>query len=244
MHQRIHTEHFSLATYYQGDRTAQKIAIVLPGRLDTKDYPHMQSLVDFLAIQGYFALSFDPPGTWESPGSIDLYTTTNYLKAINEIIVHFGNRPTLLLGHSRGGTLAMLASSNAAVRGIVAIMASYGAPSPPRPEEIKIGFQRTSRDVPGTSNAIQEKKFLLPLNYFTDGKKYDPIAVLRRCVKPKLLIYGVRDEFTNPERIKEIYATIPPPKMIHELDSDHDYRWHPKIIKEVNTVIGKFLTTI
>jgi len=57
------TRSFKLAAYIQGKPTADGLAIVLPGKLDTKDYAHMQSHVDFLAERGYLALSFDPPGT-------------------------------------------------------------------------------------------------------------------------------------------------------------------------------------
>lgn len=99
----IKTESFNLAVYQKGSPDSKKLALVLPGRLDTKDYPHMRSHVDFLASKGYLALSFDPPGSWESEGDISLYLTTNYLKAVKELINHFGNKPTLLIGHSRGG---------------------------------------------------------------------------------------------------------------------------------------------
>src|SRR3989344_7326448 len=106
----IKTSSFELAEYQQGDTNSSKLALVLPGKLDTKDYPHMRSHVDFLAGKGYLAVSFDPPGTWESPGDISLYTMTNYLRSVNELIEHFGNKPTFVMGHSLDGALAMEAS--------------------------------------------------------------------------------------------------------------------------------------
>jgi hypothetical protein len=42
----------------KGDQDAAKLALVLPGRLDTKDYAHMVSAVDFLSARGYLAVSF------------------------------------------------------------------------------------------------------------------------------------------------------------------------------------------
>src|SRR3989338_4759008 len=107
----LKTKSFDLAVYAKGDPASSKLAIIIPGRLDSKDYAHNTSLVDYLAGRGYFALSFDPPGTWESPGDIGLYTTTNLLKVVDELIEHFGNKPTLLAGQSRGGTVAMLAGT-------------------------------------------------------------------------------------------------------------------------------------
>lgn len=102
----VRTKTFELAVCAKGDPRSSKLALVLPGRLDTKSYIHNTRLVDYLASRGYFALSFDPPGTWESPGDITLYTTTNYLKAVDELIEYFGGKPTLLAGHSRGGTIS------------------------------------------------------------------------------------------------------------------------------------------
>ena len=97
----LKTKNFELAVYEKGDFNSPKLAIAIPGRLDTKDYIHNTSLVDYLASRGYFALSFDPPGTWESPGDMSLYTTTNLIKSVNDLIEFFGNKPTLLAGHSR-----------------------------------------------------------------------------------------------------------------------------------------------
>ncbi len=128
----LQIKNFQLAANVKGDPNARKVALVLPGGLDTKDYVHMTSLVDFLANRGYLAVSFDMAGTWDSPGDISLYTTTNYIKAVHELIDYFGNRPTILAGHSRGGKVAIHAGAdNPAVNAIVAIMASYGAPLPP-----------------------------------------------------------------------------------------------------------------
>ncbi|MEJ0073023.1 MAG: alpha/beta hydrolase [Candidatus Saccharibacteria bacterium] len=118
---------FELATYEQGNSEAERLAIVLPGRLDTKDYAHIRSHVDFLASLGYHALSFDPPGTWESPGDISLYTTTNVQQAIQEIIELFGDKPTVIAGHSRGGSHALLSGvAFPAITHMVAIMSHPG----------------------------------------------------------------------------------------------------------------------
>jgi len=237
------TTSFTLATYSQGNPDEKRLALVLPGRLDTKDYVHMKSAVDFLATKGYFAVSFDPPGTWESPGGIELFTTTNYLKAVNELIEYFGARPTVLFGHSRGGTTAMLASDNPAVIAIAMVMATYGKPSSPTPEAIAAGFLLEPRDLPPGDRRDNDKPktFRLPLNYFKDGKLFNPVAELEHCTKPKLLIYGTKDKFTAISKVKEVFQGIPNPKILHELHTDHDYRYSPEAIKEVNKIVGKFL---
>lgn len=239
----IKTKSFELAINSKGDPTSKKLALVLPGRLDTKDYECFNSHLEYLANKGFFAVSFDPPGTWESPGGIELFTTTNYIKAANELIEYFGNRPTFLLGHSRGGTVSILVgTSNPAVECFALIMANYGVPTPPNPEAIKMGFKISHRDMPpGTSKTEQQKEFILPISYFIDGQKYNVIDALTKCTKPKLIIYGTRDDFTEASQVEEVFATLPEPKTLHLLDTVHDYRYDSKIIEEVNKVVGDFL---
>lgn len=239
----IKTKNFELAIYSKGDPNSSKLAIVIPGRLDSKDYIHCTSLVDFLATRGYFALSFDPPGSWESGGGIEIYSTTNYIKAVDDLIEYFGNKPTLLAGHSRGGTVAMLAApKNPHVTHFISIFSFYGAPSDPKQEKIINGRVVSYRDLPpGTSPTEEQKKFELPLSYFEEGKQYNALQALSTYAKPKLFFYGLQDDLTDMDDVKEAYEKAAEPKEIYALDSDHDYRYHPEIMEEVNTVVGDFL---
>ncbi|MBI3619955.1 alpha/beta fold hydrolase [Candidatus Roizmanbacteria bacterium] len=239
----IKTKSFELAVNTKGNQDSNKLAIALPGRLDTKDYINFSSHLEYLANRGFFSISFDPPGTWESPGGIEMFTTTNYLKAVSELIEYFGNKPTLLLGHSLGGTVSILAgTSYPAVKALVVIMAAYGSSLTSGREAIRNGVKTSYRDLPpGNFKTNKRKKFALPTNYFKDGEQYDSVAALKSCSRPKLLFYGTRDVFTTPEKVMEVYDSIPEPKMIHKLDSDHDYRYHPGIINEINEAIGQFV---
>lgn len=239
----IKTKSFDLAAISKGDGNSKRVAICLPGRLDTKDYANFPSHLEFLASKGFYALSFDPPGTWDSPGGIEQFSTTNYIKATNELIEHFGNRETLLLGHSRGGQVAMLVgTSNPAVVGFATAMGSFGPPTPPNPDSVKDGAITEYRDLPpGDTKTTEQKKFILSMNYFKDGQQYNPVPALKECRKPKLIFYGTKDVFTEIEEVKEIFETIPEPKMIHELNCEHDYRYHPGIIEEINQIMGQFL---
>jgi len=233
----IKTPSFELAVYKQGDEKADKLVLCLPGRLDTKDYAHMRSHVDFLAGKGYLALSFDPPGTWESSGDISFYTTQNYLKAVDELIRHYGNRPTIVIGHSRGGSMAMLAGiNNKYVTHFVAVMSHYGPSFKPKESgDVSISY----RDLPpGTEKTKERKQFNLPMSYFDDPTPY---TGLERCANPKLFFLGKEDKTVLPEDVMESYELAAEPKQLCELDSNHDYRYHPTTIKEVETVINKFL---
>jgi pimeloyl-ACP methyl ester carboxylesterase len=241
----LQTTSFQLATIIAGDTSAQQLVLALPGRLDSKDYIHMTSLINLLGQQGYLAVSFDPPGTWESPGGINLFTTTNYLKAINELIVYFGNRSTILIGHSRGGTAAALASDNPLVAAIILIMANYGAPTPPESNELKAGQVASHRDLPPGDHITEgQKEFALPLTYFEDGAQYNPIIYLKACHKPKLIIYGTNDEFTSHDAEQRLFKTLPSPKQLFKVDSEHNYRLNPKATQQINTRVLAFLNNV
>lgn len=241
--QLIQTPGYKLAVNTNGDESSPKLAILMPGRLDTKDYVNFTDHAVFLSKLGYFVVVPDPPFSWDSPGELANYTTSNYLQAVHELIDHFGNRETLLLGHSRGGAVAMLASTNKAVKGLVLINAAYGNPSPPRPEEIQNGVLPEFRDLPPGNVRSEEKiRFDLPMTYFEDGAKHDPLGTLKSFSGAKLLVHATRDEFTKLETVKEIYASLTEPKMFLEIDCTHDYRLFPEVIKSLDEALGQFVS--
>jgi len=241
----IKTPSFELAVYARGDEHADKLALVLPGRLDTKDYIHMTSHVDFLAKLGFYAVSFDPPGTWGSSGSIEDYTMTNYLKAINELIEHFGNKATLVMGHSRGGSMAMLAAiTNPHISHLISIFSRPGPSDIGMQEAKTIGFETDYRYLPpGADRSGGKMEFKLPYSFFVDGAQYDMRDGLKRCTIPKLFIVGLHDKSVKPEVAREAYDVSAKPKILLELDSDHNYRLHSEITEKVNHAVGEFLET-
>lgn len=237
----IKTPSFELAVYAKGNPDSEKLALVLPGRLDSKNYASMTSHVDFLANRGYFALSFDPPGSWESAGTTEDYTTTNYIKAVNELIANF-NKPTLLVGHSRGGAVSILVGAkNSRVKAIVPIMASFGSATGPGDKDVEAGIYTTYRDLPPGNPRKRDQKLTLPLSYFEDSEKYNAEAKLAKFRGPKLLVCATHDKYTSPEKAKRVYDSISEPKMLVELNTDHDYRYHPDMIEAVNQAIGRFI---
>ena len=241
----IKTDSFALDIYAKGDSNSKKLALVLPGKLDSKDYAHMTSHVDYLANLGYFALSFDPPGTWESIGDISLYTMTNYLKAINELIKYNGNKPAFGMGHSRGASMAILAGlTNPFITSFASVFSSFTENGYKDDSDIakwkEQGFLLKKRDLPpGGGPSIKE--FKLPYGFYEDQLQYDVAPDLKHSDKPKLFMLGKRDVLAVPEVIKQLYSITSKPKELYELDSDHNYRFHPELIEEVNAIVGAFL---
>ncbi|MBU1071528.1 alpha/beta hydrolase [Patescibacteria group bacterium] len=239
----VKTKSFQLGVNSKGDPNSKRLAIALPGRLDTKDYECFNKHLEYLANKGFYAVSFDPPGTWESPGGIELFSTTNYIKAVNELIEYYGNKPTLLLGHSRGGATSTLAgTSNQHVIGLVLINPSLGSPTPPSPEMREAGVYIDHRDLPpGTKRTEQKREFRASLNYFEDGAKYNDAETLRTCTKPKIIFYATEDEFNSPEEVETLFSSVPEPKELYKIECTHDYRLYPKVVEEINEVMGSFI---
>lgn len=89
------------------NKQTDRLAILCPGYLDSKDYKHLVGLSKELSKQGYTVARFDPTGTWGSEGEILDYTTTQYLADIKNVFEYMlkenNFEHTLLGGHSRGG---------------------------------------------------------------------------------------------------------------------------------------------
>jgi hypothetical protein len=50
------------------DIDTDRLVILCPGNVDSKDYDHLVKLAKAFASQGYTAVRFDPIGTWEFAG--------------------------------------------------------------------------------------------------------------------------------------------------------------------------------
>lgn len=238
----VKTKNFEIATNQFGDEKSDKLALLLPGRLDTKDYINFTKHGEFLAERGFFAIAIDPPYTWESPGDIKNYCTTAYVQAVNELIEYFGNRPTLLLGHSRGGAVAMISSENPYVKGLVLVNAAYDTPTSPDLAKVINNCLPEFRDLaPGDVRTIKKVTFELPLNYFEDGAKYNPASYLQSYKGAKVIVHAKEDEFCDIEKVKRIFENLDEPKIMIELEGGHDYRLSPVAIELVNQGIKELV---
>jgi pimeloyl-ACP methyl ester carboxylesterase len=241
----IKTKSYNLAVYERGNPDATKCAIVLPGRLESKDYIHIQSHVDLLATLGFHALAFDPPGSWESSGNIASYTVTNYLGAVNAVIEYYGNKPTLLVGHSLGGSIAMLAAANNPhVAAFITLMA-LANPKVQDREWRAAGKITFYRDLPpGDHTTSEQRQYDLPYSFLEDSRRYNTQSALQHCHKPKLCITGTYDTQNSPRYSPDERAHIAEPKQFIEVPSYHSYRYSQAGIDTINTIIKRFVLSL
>lgn len=234
------------AVIHRPEGDTNKLAILCPGFLDTKDYAHLTTLADMLCNRGYTAVRFDPTGTWDSEGDISDYTVTQYLSDIRSITDYmFAQNKydhVLVGGHSRGGQMSLLyAAQDSRVSTVVAIMPSSERTfSSKRTEEWKReGFKISHRDIP---NSESQKEFNVPYSHVVDKDGYFTTQEIRKIHAPILFIAGELDGLVLPEYVQELFDLANEPKKFVVMKGiGHDYRHSAGEISQVNDEIISYL---
>lgn len=244
---RIKTSHFDLAATSIGDEKSGMVAIILPGFLDSKDYAHVQAHADYLAGLGCHALVLDMPGMWGSTGTESDYTLSNCLQAVNEVADTL-NKPTLLVGHSNGGRIALyIAAQNKLIVGVVAIMSPLFITRATSKRQRIIdwkteGTRHYTMDIPNHPDATRD--FAVPFTFVEDSEKYQVSKIVSRVTVPKLFIAGLDDKVVTRKEVRKSYERAARPKGYRVVKAPHIYRHNPKAIGEINEAIGKFVSSL
>jgi pimeloyl-ACP methyl ester carboxylesterase len=229
------------------EKQSEKLAILCPGYLDSKDYNHLAILAEELAKRDFTVVRFDPTGTWESEGSISDYSTTQYLKDIKSVkdyILEEGSFTFILLGgHSMGGRVSLLyAQIDPNISMVLAIMSSYKkglGVNGDKKWQIE-GAQVNNRDIPGNTN--ENKQYLTPVSFLRDSNKYNVLDGIGKLHVPILFIAGEKDVLCPPAIVQEIFNKANEPKKFIIIPNiGHDYRKSLSEIKMVNNEIIDYL---
>lgn len=247
----ITTSSYTLASYQEWDVSSPLLVLFLPGKLDAGNYQHMIDHIEYVWSMWHLWVSFDPPGTRNSGDDMQLYNTSNYLKSVDELIEYFGNRRTILVGHSRGWTISIINwVQNEYVVWFVDIMWWYTLNPKIKPihpdklvERKKTWYYSVFRDLPPWGWE-KVKEYKLPYSFYEDQILYQPENELSKCIKPKMFILGKKDTTVDPRFIKEWYELAWANKKIVELNSGHDYRLDKNSIKAVSVHIWEFIKSL
>lgn len=239
------------AVVHYPQKIEEKLAILLPGYLDSKDYAHLVALAEDLKNKGYTAVRFDPTGTWESGGTIADYTVARQfedVKSVLERMLHKNAYKQILLGgHSRGGFIAILyAIKDPRISAVLALMPPSVLIRTVNKRKIKQwekdGFRVSVRDIPGKK--IEKKEFRVPYANMKKDKRYNVLAEINNLRVPLLLIAGEDDDIVFSDDVKKIYDQANEPKKFTIIkDLHHDYRLKKGDIKIVNREVLKWLLT-
>lgn len=234
------------AVIHHPEKKSYKLAILCPGYLDSKDYPHITGLAKTLCEEGYTAVRFDTTGIWDSEGDISSYTTTQYLEDVKNVIEFMLKQAEykhiLVGGHSRGGQVSLLyAARDPRVSVAVAIMPSGRSTyDDERMDEWRrTGFSTIKRTIPGSK---EKRTFNVPIAYSDDKDKYDVVADVKKIKVQTIFIAGEIDDSCPKEMIKEIFDSAHEPKRFVIMPKmGHDYRLSEHEIMLVDMTIVKLL---
>lgn len=240
--------YLSASIEYPTVRT-DKLAILCPGYLDSKDYSHLVSLSHSLSKEGYTVVRFNPTGTWDSDGDISKYSLSQYLEDIKyvlECMLDSSNFKTILLGgHSLGGSVSLIyASIDHRISQVLAIMSAL---TPQDEEKCKKwkdqGYILSSRDIPDTLN--EKREYIVPYSFLEDRIKRTNINDLKNIKVPVILVAGELDEEDTVDEVKETFDHINEPKRLIVIPGiTHGYRRNENEIKIVNEEILKSLKSL
>lgn len=235
------------ATVLESNKNPKKLAVLMPGYLDTKNYNHIKLLEKDLNKIGYTTISFDPTGIWESDGKVEQYNFTQYLKDIETIINFAKNKnkfdEIILIGHSFGGRIALYyASMHPEISAVIVLMSALKSYHSKDKLSIwkKAGLRFSKRDLP--ENPKKFREFVTSYSSEFNRSKCDISKIVKKYQNPLLVLAAELDKVTNPKYVKQLYDFANEPKefkIIKEIG--HDYRHNKKDVKIVNDAIIHFL---
>jgi len=221
-----------------------KVALLLPGYIDSPDYLHLKTFDNRLTELGYTVERLDLGDLWKT-GKTDRYTITDFISQISDRVDFYKRQnpdEIILIGHSRGAFTAIIAGNRITeINRIVALC------SPP---DIKAsvgkwknnGPRVSKRDLP--TNPQEFRKFSIPWNYVEDSLKYSAIDEVKEINKPLMIFIALDDEVVPPELTEKIVVNARNPYVVRQPNIGHDFRFFQSDCNVVMSEIEKFLNIV
>lgn len=220
-----------------------KVALLLPGYLDSPDYLHMLTFEKRLKELGYTVERLDPCHIWRT-GDLENYTVTNYVNQVRERVASYVDQnpeEIVLIGHSMGGFTAIIAGSRIAeVSRIISL-----CPPPDRHGSAKewkgSGFRHSKREFP--DDPTKFRVFEVPHSFAEDGQQYSAVEEVKSLTKPLMIFIALDDHVVPPELTERIVTNAKNPHVVRQPNMGHDFRRSQEQSDVVMQEIEKFLTT-
>lgn len=218
-----------------------KVALLLPGYLDSPDYLHMKIFEKRLQKLGYFVERLDPCNLWKTK-NIKNYSITNYLKQIQDRINFYKKqnpKEIVLIGHSMGGFVAIIAGNR--IKEVTKII-SLCPPSDryySDKEWPENSFKLSKRDLP--DNPKKFINFNIPYSFFKNRIKYSARDEVKKINKPLMIFIALDDIVVPPELTEEIVINANNPHVIRQKKMGHNFRRSSEETNVVADEIEKFL---
>jgi pimeloyl-ACP methyl ester carboxylesterase len=216
-----------------------KLALLLPGYLESPDYLHLKIIENRLKNLGYTTRRVDPCRLWET-GEVNDYNISNYLKQVDEIIESQTEKlsEVVLIGHSLGGSIAILTGTkNSRATKVVCINPAV-SPGNSDSKWNENGIRLSKKDLPNDPTKLRE--FIIPISFVEDRKKYSITQNLADLKQPLLVIIGSEDK--TKDEVLESLKTVSNPHVVIVESMGHDFRQSEELCNRVSGEIEKFLT--
>ena len=218
-----------------------KLALLLPGYLDSCEYLHMKVFDDRLNKLGYTVERFDPCGLW-STNKVELYSISNYINQIKDKISSHDIKSleeVLLIGHSLGGFVAIVAG---AMLPEITKIVSLCPPPDLAGASIKwnsSGIRTSERDLP--DNPEQTRIFNIPISFAEDAEKYSALESIAILEKPIMILIGMEDTVVFPEESEKLVKKSSKAYVVKLAGIGHDFRKSYNECTKVMEEIEKFI---
>lgn len=176
-----------------------------------------------LALRGFGVLRFDFTGLGESEGAFAETQFSTNLHDLEDAAAFMGEtyrRPSVLVGHSLGGSAALLAASRMED---VRAVATLGAPSDPA--HVQHLFEHRTAEIEAEGEAevtIAGRPFRIKKEFIEDLEKHPMKTVVGQLRKALLILHSPRDEVVGIDNAARIFDYAKHPKSFISLDdADH-----------------------
>ncbi len=220
-----------------------KLAILLPGYLDSPNYTHLVTFESRLIKLGYTTERLDPCRLWET-GETRQYTVTNIIKQIHDKIVEYKTQhpeEIILIGHSLGGFISIIAA------GLIPEVNKVISLCPPSSIENlgkkweKKPSRISKRDLPEDSSRFRE--FDVPLSFVEDARSYSAIDTIKKINVPLMIFIALADSSVNPVETEILVSNAVKPYVVRQPNLGHDFRKSQAECDLVMDEIERFINT-
>ena len=216
-----------------------KLALLLPGYLESADYRHLVVIDEELSGLEYEVKRVDPCFLWTT-GNVENYTLTNYIKQIKEIIdsCEKGSlEEVVLIGHSLGAAAAIIVGVNDARITKVVCLSPTVELDKSREKWGESGTRCSKKDLPNDPSSFRE--FCIPLSHFDDRKQYSVIDALRDLTIPIMFLFGTDDP--SADEIQGVADSAKISKVVKIENMSHDFRQSLDLCNQVAGEVKRFL---
>ncbi len=189
----------------------------------SKNLKAARRISEALCEAGIAVLRFDFTGLGQSEGE---FADTNFSSNVEDLLAaaaflesEYG-APSLLIGHSLGGTAV---AQSAAALSSVAAVATIGAPASPSHVRRLLGDSETDLEKDGEAEVdLGGRRFRMRRQFLDDLEKHDLPGSLDELDKALLILHAPLDRIVDIENATELFVAAKHPKSFISLDdADH-----------------------